>query len=337
MFSGRHSSKLVFCFLIAACVGVEYSQGQQQNGSSRINRQNTTSAKSLQKSEGTPSSPNSSGLSQAAKPRSAGFRAVIQPAVRPLERPAKNETRSAPPVVESRSLRNETVARERSQPFVGRKTKPAVVLQEVELNEPASVEMIPPELPQLDEAVALVRMLEDRESVLVKDPSELSFQDDQEPQKPKKELELPADLQQIFSFGKWPRMTIEDISLDIRETAEMLPKSYSQELMDYTDNSWKEFAPTHKMFAWAAPDIRYQPLYFEDVALERYGQTYFGVRQFTRSAIHFTKSTLLLPYHMRFNPPQSCDYPLGYSRPGNCVEPVCEHQWWGTYLKHRYK
>jgi len=78
-------------------------------------------------------------------------------------------------------------------------------------------------------------------------------------------------------------------------------------------------AASEKVFAWAAPGIRYQPLFFEDVALERYGQTKGYVRQPVASAIHFMKSGIFLPYNSLLDPIDSCEYPLGYCRPGDSV------------------
>jgi hypothetical protein len=77
--------------------------------------------------------------------------------------------------------------------------------------------------------------------------------------------------------------------------------------------------PSEKRFAWAAPDIRYQPLYFENVPHERYGQTPEGceIRQTVLSAAHFFGSAALLPYKLLDQHPQSCDGPLGFCRPGS--------------------
>jgi hypothetical protein len=107
------------------------------------------------------------------------------------------------------------------------------------------------------------------------------------------------------------------LRVNIAETNGESPNDESSELVE-SEISVAEFAPSEKRFAWAAPDIRYQPLYFEDVALERYGQTPCGceLRQTTLSAAHFFKSAVLLPYQMIQQHPQSCDWPLGFCRPG---------------------
>ena len=117
------------------------------------------------------------------------------------------------------------------------------------------------------------------------------------------------------AFGPWPEKSIRQISLNIRDDSEA-PKDRTSELMIAPRTPWVEFNPTQKVFAWAAPDIKYQPLYFEDVALERYGQT-CGHSQTAISALRFSKALVVLPNQMHNNRPRSCDYPLGFCRPGN--------------------
>ncbi|MCP4776021.1 MAG: hypothetical protein GY880_17465 [Planctomycetaceae bacterium] len=126
------------------------------------------------------------------------------------------------------------------------------------------------------------------------------------------------DIADLFKAGQWPRKSIAAISLNVREK-KGAPKGIAGELMATQKNVWSEFSPELKVFAWVAPDIRYQPLYFEDVALERYGQTSGERLESVRSTANFFTSALLLPYHMRRDAPGSCDYPLGFCRPGDVV------------------
>lgn len=126
------------------------------------------------------------------------------------------------------------------------------------------------------------------------------------------------DIAELFKAGEWPRKSIAAISLDVREKSGA-PKGIAGDLMETQKNLWSGFRPELKVFAWVAPDIRYQPLYFEDVALERYGQTSGERAESLRSTTNFFTSALLLPYHMRRDSPASCDYPLGFCRPGDVV------------------
>jgi hypothetical protein len=95
------------------------------------------------------------------------------------------------------------------------------------------------------------------------------------------------------------------------------PEDRASKLFESSRRFDGNIAATDKVFAWAAPNIKYQPLYFEDVALERYGQTKGLVKQPFVSAGRFLADKLLLvPRAMRVCP-HSCDSPLGYCRPGS--------------------
>ncbi len=116
----------------------------------------------------------------------------------------------------------------------------------------------------------------------------------------------------------WSRKSIQETRIDIRESHAIAPVDRSSEL-NYGSGDWTQFSASPKVFAWVAPDIRYQPLYFEDVALERYGQTASVNVQPIRSAAHFFKSVVFLPNHVWHDRPDSCEYPLGFCRPGSNV------------------
>ena len=119
-------------------------------------------------------------------------------------------------------------------------------------------------------------------------------------------------------LDNWPLQSIDQISIDIRDTAEVVPRDRSGLLINESKSNWNDFYPTEKDFAWCAPDIRYQPLYFQDVALERYGQTFCHADvEAAVSAVHFFASACTLPCQLLKDRPFSCDYPLGYCRPGN--------------------
>jgi hypothetical protein len=78
----------------------------------------------------------------------------------------------------------------------------------------------------------------------------------------------------------------------------------------------RAFAPS--VFAWQASNVSYQPLYYEDPQLERYGHSYpFFVQPFV-SIGRMTIQAAGIPYQMVIDPCWSCVYPLGYYRPGEC-------------------
>ena len=122
---------------------------------------------------------------------------------------------------------------------------------------------------------------------------------------------LMSDMKSITTDTRFLRININETDPDDA------PADQSSELVDQGSRNTSMLL-SEKIFAWAAPDIRYQPLYFEDVTLERYGQTPCGcdLRQRALSAAHFYQSAALLPLLMLDQPPQSCDWPLGYCRPG---------------------
>jgi hypothetical protein len=82
--------------------------------------------------------------------------------------------------------------------------------------------------------------------------------------------------------------------------------------------------PVHS-FNWVASCLCHNPLYFEEVNLERYGYGCgcFGPccatgAQSLCSAAHFFGTVVALPYEMGVDCPTECDYTLGHYRPGSC-------------------
>jgi len=73
------------------------------------------------------------------------------------------------------------------------------------------------------------------------------------------------------------------------------------------------------VMAWKASALCHKPLYFEDVELERYGQTCSPLFQPLLSASKFFLTIPILPYKFGLEPPCECIYPLGYYRPGSCA------------------
>jgi len=73
------------------------------------------------------------------------------------------------------------------------------------------------------------------------------------------------------------------------------------------------------VFAWEASNLVYNPLYFEDPQLERYGHTHHPLIQPFVSSGRFGLQLVGLPYQMAIDPVDSCIYALGYYRPGECA------------------
>jgi len=73
------------------------------------------------------------------------------------------------------------------------------------------------------------------------------------------------------------------------------------------------------VFAWEASNLIYNPLYFEDPQLERYGHTHHSLIQPFVSSGRFGLQLVGLPYQMALDPIDRCVYALGYYRPGECA------------------
>jgi len=83
------------------------------------------------------------------------------------------------------------------------------------------------------------------------------------------------------------------------------------------------FDATQKVKTWRSPNLKHRPLYFEDAALERHGQS-LPKAQPILSGARFFGSALLLPQKVLTTPPRECVYPVGHGRPGNCTPKVRE-------------
>ena len=126
----------------------------------------------------------------------------------------------------------------------------------------------------------------------------------------------------------WPRNTISEIDLSLAEVGRV-PEDRSELLEGY--GRFGPVSESLKVFAWEAPNIRYQPLYFEDVALERYGQTLTDYRQGIRSAIIFGAQFTGWSLQLLETNPKSCDHPLGFCRPGTCVPQTTQRHFFGAF------
>jgi len=134
----------------------------------------------------------------------------------------------------------------------------------------------------------------------------------------------------IPTLSQWPKLAITEISIDPRDLDSNVPRDRSEYLIQKQPRNWNTFECCEKIFMWQAPDIRHYPLYFENVGLERYGQSRNEFFQPAVSAVHFFSSAFLLPLHMRQDPAYSYDTPLGYCRPGNCTQRIYQRQFWNV-------
>jgi len=78
-------------------------------------------------------------------------------------------------------------------------------------------------------------------------------------------------------------------------------------------------------FGWEATGYCHQPLYFQQINVERYGYGHHHVLQPFVCAAHFFGTIPTIPYQVVAMPPHECVYTLGKYRPGNLVP--YRHQW----------
>ena len=124
-------------------------------------------------------------------------------------------------------------------------------------------------------------------------------------------------------LGEWPSRSIQEVRVDASEYESKVPEDRSANLFANSKRFGVDLGATDKTFAFAAPNIRYQPLYFEDVSLERYGQTRGLIKQPFASAVKFFGGRAVLPLRALRDNPYSCDSPLGYCRPGSANNGEC--------------
>lgn len=112
------------------------------------------------------------------------------------------------------------------------------------------------------------------------------------------------------------------INLDIRERSNYLPTDYAAakfgkiaEAAPLWSGQQREWMPYN--YYWQASAFCHQPLYFEEVNLERYGYSACPALQPLLSGAHFFATIPTLPYQVAMDHPRECVYTLGHYRPGS--------------------
>ena len=113
---------------------------------------------------------------------------------------------------------------------------------------------------------------------------------------------------------------VTEVPLDIRTTAGAMPEDVSASAFPETETPSEPGPAPDRVevpVAYSPWTICYRPLYFEEIRLERYGDSH-GILQPAISGAHFFGSIVALPYKMTVRPPRSCECSNGFSRPGDC-------------------
>lgn len=114
---------------------------------------------------------------------------------------------------------------------------------------------------------------------------------------------------------------LQSIQVNVAPSNGALPIDCSAELFlpaecsPEADCGQREWLQTE--FTWAASELAHQPLYFDDVPLERYGQTIKPAIQPVLSGVRFFGVLPIMPYKLILDRPFDCVSTLGYYRPGS--------------------
>jgi len=145
-------------------------------------------------------------------------------------------------------------------------------------------------------------------------PSMEEFESQEAPRRPTCEAEK-EDCQKALQLLKDKRLSSIDLSIAVTGAEGLdFPCQCVLGRESFEPRCWQEL-----IFTWKASALCHKPLYFEEVALERYGHSFNPLLLPFMSGAHFFATLPLLPYKMSLNPPDECVYALGYYRPGNCA------------------
>lgn len=118
---------------------------------------------------------------------------------------------------------------------------------------------------------------------------------------------------------------VDEVSLDIRPDFPT-PDDSAKDLLTHRIADPREIRLeqgwSHVHFHWAATNFWHRPLYFEDILLERHGQTAGPLVQPLLSGLRFFGTIPMLPYKAGIERPRDRVYTLGYGRPGNWTHPM---------------
>ncbi len=120
-----------------------------------------------------------------------------------------------------------------------------------------------------------------------------------------------------------------ELTIDISAPNGLVPQDYASECWPQIAGQtganplvrcWGSYC-----YQWRPTCLAHQPLYFEEINLERHGYGLGDIVQPWVSGAHFFGTVPCLPYLMAVDPPRECIYTLGHYRPGSC--PPWQHHW----------
>lgn len=142
------------------------------------------------------------------------------------------------------------------------------------------------------------------------------------PEPPAGSLEDDRDMYPTPAYIRSRLLPLSEVTVDRTPKSGPLPLDlYNGVFPSVAPGIGPDYARTSMstLFAWEAGGMAHYPLYFEDVRLERYGQTlralYPCAQPFASGALFFG-TIPSVPVQMVFQRPFECMFPLGYYRPG---------------------
>lgn len=118
----------------------------------------------------------------------------------------------------------------------------------------------------------------------------------------------------ISTLPAWESTAEEQVQLSNYATDRVVEPTNVRSTIG-TDGVESPWGP--QAFVWTAPGVSHNPLYFEEINLERYGHS-AGWRQPITSGAHFFGTLAILPYKLGAYPRCENLYVLGHHRPGSC-------------------
>lgn len=112
---------------------------------------------------------------------------------------------------------------------------------------------------------------------------------------------------------------LSEIRAVLQEDGDRLPPDCSS--LYFTEKSAGD-APRFESdiaYHWMPTNFFHMPAYFDDVPLERYGQSCIPLLQPAITGAKFYLQVPAIPYKMGIDAPHSCVTTLGHRPPGNCV------------------
>lgn len=132
----------------------------------------------------------------------------------------------------------------------------------------------------------------------------------------------PEPLSVTELSGTTGQCKVADMSTDISLPPGVLPENVAaNRVIPSPENEDRRIMGQWAKTAqhWLASNLQYEPLYFEEVNLERYGYTRCRSLQPLISAARFFATIPALPYKMVLQRPCHPRYALGHYRPGSCA------------------